>query len=52
MYPVAFVTAQCVPNHLGRNRRDLPNMAFDALRIWLADPLHDAQTGRGLLRIT
>ena len=42
MYPVAFVTAQGVPEHLGRNRRDLPNMAFDALRTWLADSLHVA----------
>lgn len=52
IYPVAFVTAQGVPEHMGQNRRDLPIMAIDALRIWLADPLHDAQTGRGLLRIT
>ena len=52
IYPVAFVTAQGVPAHIDRNRRDLPIMAIDALRTWFADPSHDAQPGRGVLRIT
>ena len=52
IYLVAFVTAQGVPERMGRNRRDLEIMAIDALRRWLADPLHDAQPGRGQLRIT
>ncbi len=51
-YPVAFVTAQGVPEHMGRNRRDLEIMAIDALRAWLGDPSRDAQSGRGQLRIT
>ncbi|MDP3959625.1 MAG: 5'-nucleotidase C-terminal domain-containing protein [Pseudorhodobacter sp.] len=52
IYPVAFVTAQGVPAHMGRNRCDLEILAIDALRAWLADPSHDARSGRGQLRIT
>jgi 2',3'-cyclic-nucleotide 2'-phosphodiesterase (5'-nucleotidase family) len=32
VYPVAFVTTQGVPKDIGRNRRDLPRHAVDALR--------------------
>lgn len=32
VYPVAFVTTQGVPKDIGRNRRDLPMHAIDAMR--------------------
>lgn len=32
IYPVAFVTTQGVPKEIGRNRRDLPVHAIDAMR--------------------
>lgn len=51
VYPVAYITAQGVPQKYGRNREALPAKAIDALRSYLAKPDRSTEAAGRIIAI-